>query len=164
MTINKVLKYEDEYLRAILSNTKTIAMVGLSPDENRPSNFAAKYLKMKGYKIIPVNPVTNKKYILKEKVVASLLDLNFIPDMVDIFIKNDKLLSLVNDALLVKTKTIWLQIGVINLIAEKKAKAAKINFVMDRCPKIEYARLNGELGWGGINSGIISNKKIRLLR
>ena len=164
MTINKVLKYEDEYLRAILSNTKTIAMVGLSPDENRPSNFAAKYLKMKGYKIIPVNPVTNKKYILKEKVVASLLDLNFIPDMVDIFIKNDKLLPLVNDALLIKTKTIWLQIGVINLIAEKKAKAAKINFVMDRCPKIEYARLNGELGWGGINSGIISNKKIRLLR
>ncbi len=164
MTFNKVLKYEDEYLRAILSNTKTIAMVGLSPDENRPSNFAAKYLKMKGYKIIPVNPVTNKKYILKEKVVASLLDLNFIPDMVDIFIKNDKLLPLVNDALLIKTKTIWLQIGVINLIAEKKAKAAKINFVMDRCPKIEYARLNGELGWGGINSGIISNKKIRLLR
>ena len=146
------------------SNTKTIAMVGLSPDENGPSNFAAKYLKMKGYKIIPVNPVTNKKYILKEKVVASLLDLNFIPDMVDIFIKNDKLLSLVNDALLIKTKTIWLQIGVINLIAEKKAKAAKINFVMDRCPKIEYARLNGELGWGGINSGIISNKKLRLLR
>ena len=164
MTFNKVLKYEDEYLRAILSNTKTIAMVGLSPDENRPSNFAAKYLKMKGYKIIPVNPVTNKKYILKEKVVASLLDLNFIPDMVDIFIKNDKLLPLVNDALLIKTKTIWLQIGVINLIAEKKAKAAKINFVMDRCPKIEYARLNGELGWGGINSGIISNKKLRLLR
>ena len=111
MTFNKVLKYEDEYLRAILSNTKTIAMVGLSPDENRPSNFAAKYLKMKGYKIIPVNPVTNKKYILKEKVVASLLDLNFIPDMVDIFIKNDKLLPLVNDALLIKTKLSGYRLG-----------------------------------------------------
>ena len=163
MRFNKNLEYKDDYLRKILSTTKTIAMVGLSPDENRPSNFAAKYLKMKGYKIIPINPVTSKKYILKEKVIASLLDLNFVPDMVDIFIKNEKILPIVNEALSIKPKTIWLQIGVVNLNAAKKVKAAKINFVMDRCPKIEYARLNGELGWGGINSGIISSKKIQLI-
>ena len=88
---SKTIEYEDEYLRNILSNTKTIAMIGLSPDENRPSNFAAKYLQMKGYRVIPINPVTKRKYILKEKVYSSLFDLNFKPDMVDIFIKNEKL-------------------------------------------------------------------------
>ena len=162
MLINKKLKYQDDYIRNILSNTKTIAMIGLSPNENRPSNFAAKYLQMKGYKIIPVNPVTKRKYILKEKVYSSLLDLKFKPDMIDIFINNEKLLPIVNDALIIKPRTIWLQIGVINKTAERKAKKAKIKFVMDRCPKIEYARLSGELGWGGINSGIISSKKINL--
>ena len=82
--------------------------------------------------------------------------------MIDIFINNEKLLPILNDALVIKPRTIWLQIGVINKAAERKAKKAKINFVMDRCPKIEYARLSGELGWGGINSGIISSKKINL--
>ena len=162
MPRQKILEYEDEYLRNILSTTKTIAMIGLSPNENRPSNFAAKYLQMKGYKIIPVNPVTKRKYILKEKVYSSLFDLNSKPDMVDIFIKNEKLLPIINDALTIRPKTIWLQIGVISKTAEKKAKNANIKFVMDRCPKIEYARLSGELGWGGINSGIISSKKINL--
>ena len=162
MLINKKLEYQDDYIRNILSNTKTIAMIGLSPNENRPSNFAAKYLQMKGYKIIPINPVTTRKYILKEKVYSSLLDLKFKPDMIDIFINNEKLLPIVNDALVIKPRTIWLQIGVINKTAERKVKKAKIKFVMDRCPKIEYARLSGELGWGGINSGIISSRKINL--
>ena len=162
MLINKKQKYQDDYIRNILSNTKTIAMIGLSPNENRPSNFAAKYLQMKGYKIIPINPVTKRKYILKEKVYSSLLDLKFKPDMIDIFINNEKLLPILNDALVIKPRTIWLQIGVINKTAERKVKKAKIKFVMDRCPKIEYARLSGELGWGGINSGIISSKKINL--
>ena len=162
MPRQKILEYEDEYLRNILSTTKTIAMIGLSPNENRPSNFAAKYLQMKGYKIIPVNPVTKRKYILKEKVYSSLFDLNSKPDMVDIFIKNEKLLPIINDALIIRPKTIWLQIGVISITGKKKARSANIKFVMNRCPKIEYARLSGELGWGGINSGIISSKKINL--
>ena len=162
MSVHKKLEYEDEYLRDILSSTKTIAMIGLSPDENRPSNFAAKYLQKKGYKVIPINPVTKRKYILKEKVYASLFDLNSKPDMVDIFIKNEKLLPIINDALTIRPKTIWLQIGVTSKTAEKKVKYANIKFVMDRCPKIEYARLSGELGWAGINSGIISSKKINL--
>ena len=163
MPPKNALKYEDDFLRDILSTTKTIAMIGLSPDDNRPSNFAAKYLQMKGYKIIPINPITKRKYILKEKVYSSLLDLNFKPDMVDIFIKSQKLLPIIKDALHIKPRTIWLQIGVINKTAERKAKNANIKFVMDRCPKIEYARLSGELGWGGINSGIISSKKLRLM-
>ena len=157
------LKYKDEYLRNILSTTKTIAMVGLSPEENRPSNFAAKYLQTKGYKIIPINPITTRKFILKEKVYPSLHYLNFKPDMVDIFIKSQKILPIINDAISVKPKTIWLQIGVINKTAETRVKNANIKFVMDRCPKIEYARLSGELGWSGINSGIISSKKLRII-
>ena len=121
------LKYKDEYLRNILSTTKTIAMVGLSPEENRPSNFAAKYLQTKGYKIIPINPITNRKYILKEKVYSSLHNLNFKPDMIDIFVKSKKILPIINDAISVKPKTIWLQIGVINKTAETKGKNANIN-------------------------------------
>ena len=155
--------YQDEYIKNILSDTKTIAMIGLSADENRPSNFAAKYLQTKGYKVIPINPVTKKKFILREKVYPSLSDLDFVPDMVDIFMKSEKVLPIVEDALSIKPKTIWLQLGIINKSAEKKVKKANIKFVMNRCPKIEYARLIGELGWGGINSGIITSKKIRLI-
>ena len=163
MSPSKILKFEDEYLRNILSTTKTIAIIGLSPDENRPSNFAAKYLQMRGYKIIPINPITKARYILKERVYSNLLDLKFKPDMVDIFIKSKHILPIINDAIKVRPKTIWLQIGIINKTAERKVKNAKIKFVMNRCPKIEYARLSGELGWGGINSGIISSKKLRLM-
>ncbi|PPR25211.1 MAG: hypothetical protein CFH34_01539 [Alphaproteobacteria bacterium MarineAlpha9_Bin4] len=157
-------EYQDDYIKSILFNTKTIAMVGLSDDEKRPSNFAAKYLQTKGYKIIPVNPITKKKIILKEKVYSSLADLEFVPDMVDIFIKSEKVLNIVNAALKIRPKTIWLQLGVVSKSAEEKVQKANINFVMDRCPKIEYARLAGELGWGGINTGIITSKKIKLIR
>ena len=163
MLQNSKINYEDEYLINILSSTRTIAMVGLSPDENRPSNFAAKYLQNKGYRIIPINPITKRKYILKEKVYSSLRDLNFKPDMIDIFIKSNNILPIIDDALTIKPKTIWLQIGVINKTAETRVKSANIRFVMDRCPKIEYARLSGELGWGGINSGIISSKRLRII-
>ena len=163
MSIQNKPQYADEYIENILSSTKTIAMIGLSADESRPSNFAAKYLKARGYKVIPINPFTKNKFILKEKVYSSLFDLDFVPDMVDIFMKSEKVLPVVENAIAIKPKTIWLQLGVINKSAEKKVKKTKINFVMNRCPKIEYARLIGELGWGGINSGIITSKKIRLI-
>tara|TARA_B100000161_G_C33472047_1_gene378462 strand:+ start:93 stop:563 length:471 start_codon:yes stop_codon:yes gene_type:complete len=155
--------YSNSYIRNILANTKTIAIVGLSSEENRPSNFAARYLQTKGYKIIPINPITNKKFILKERVYASLEDLESVPDMIDFFVSSKKVLPIVKLAVKIKPKTIWLQLGVIDKEAEKIVKKANLNFVMDRCPKIEYARLMGELSWGGINTGIISSKKVNFL-
>ena len=155
--------YSNSYIRNILANTKTIAIVGLSSEENRPSNFAARYLQNKGYKIIPINPITNKKFILKERVYASLEDLESVPDMIDFFVSSKKVLPIVKLAVKIKPKTIWLQLGVIDKEAEKIVKKANLNFVMDRCPKIEYARLMGELSWGGINTGIISSKKVNFL-
>ena len=155
--------YSNSYIRNILANTKTIAIVGLSSEENRPSNFAARYLQTKGYKIIPVNPITNKKFILKERVYASLEDLESVPDMIDFFVSSKKVLPIVKLAVKIKPKTIWLQLGVIDKEAERIVKKANLNFVMDRCPKIEYARLMGELSWGGINTGIISSKKVNFL-
>ena len=152
--------YSNSYIRNILANTKTIAIVGLSSEENRPSNFAARYLQTKGYKIIPINPITNKKFILKERVYASLEDLESVPDMIDFFVSSKKVLPIVKLAVKIKPKTIWLQLGVIDKEAERIVKKANLNFVMDRCPKIEYARLMGELSWGGINTGIISSKKV----
>ena len=114
--------------------------------------------KREAIRLFPLIQKQNKKF-LKKKVYSSILDLNFIPDMVDIFIRSEKVLPVVEDALKVKPKTIWLQLGVYSKEAEKKVKT-NINFVMDRCPKIEYARLNGELSWGGINTEIITSKKM----
>ena len=151
--------YDDIFIKNILSNTNTIAIVGLSDKENRPSYFAAKYLKNKGFKILPINPITKKKTILGERVFKSLKALSFVPDMVDLFVKQEKIENFVNEALEIKTKTIWLQLGLIDKKGEKKAKESGINFIMNRCPKIEFASLSGELGWAGINSDVISNKR-----
>jgi len=160
--IKKKIFYEDSFLKEILANTSTIAMVGLSDKENRPSFFAAKYLQNKGYKIIPVNPITKKKKILGEKVYKCLDDLNENPDMIDLFVNQNNIKNFVKDAFSISTKTIWLQLGLFDLEGEKRAKKKGINFIMNRCPKIEFARLSGELGWAGINSNVISNKKIVL--
>ena len=163
MSFSNNISYDDDYIKKILFNTNSIAIVGLSDKENRPSNFAAKYLKNKGFKIIPINPVTNKKTILGEKVYKSVSELKFIPDMVDLFVKKERILSFVKQAIKIKTKTIWLQLGLIDKESEKIAHNANINFVMNRCPKIEYAKFSGELGWAGINSNVISNKRTLLL-
>ena len=146
----------------ILKNTISIAIVGLSEKENRPSYFAAKYLQNKGYKIIPVNPITKRRTILKEKVFKYLADLEQTPDMVDLFVKQDKVRVLVEESLKIYPKTIWLQLGLTDFAGEKKAKEIGVNFIMNKCPKIEYARFSGELGWAGINSNVISNQKILL--
>ncbi len=159
MSVENNINYDDNYIKEILFNTKSIAIVGLSDKENRPSNFAAKYLKNRGFKIFPINPVTNKKYILNEKVYKNLSELEFIPDMVDLFVKKEKILKFVKEAIKIRTKTIWLQLGLIDKKSEKMANIANINFIMNRCPKIEYAKFSGELGWAGINSNIISNKR-----
>ncbi len=162
------LFYEDQFIKEILKGVKTVAMVGCSPKWNRPSNFAMKYLQGKGYRVIPVNPIAAGQSIWGEKVYASLEE---IPDgfqMVDIFRSSAAAGPITDDAIkLAKEKgvtTIWMQLGVRNDDAEKKAIKAGLKVVMDRCPKIEYGRLYGELGWSGVNSGIISSKRPEVTR
>ena len=121
MSLKNNIHYDDSYIKEILFTTKSIAIVGLSDKENRPSNFAAKYLKNRGYKIIPVNPITSKKTILGEKVYKTISELDFIPDMVDLFVKKERILAFVQEAIKIKTKTIWLQLGLIDKKSEKIA-------------------------------------------
>lgn len=157
--------YSDAMLRGVLDRCKTVAVVGVSPNETRPSFFVARYLKLKGYRIIPVNPVHAGKTLLGETVRASLAD---IPEddgevhMVDIFRRSDQVGPIVDEALAHLghrgLKAIWMQIGVQDPDAAAKAEAAGLDVVMNRCPKIEYQRLFGELRWGGFNTGVISSK------
>jgi len=123
----------------------------------------AKYLLDRGFKVFPVNPRESGKKILNQKVYSSVSEINENIDMVDIFRKSADVDLIIDDVIKTKPSTIWLQIGVINFNAEKLAKDHKINMVMNRCPKIEYGRLSGELGWAGINSGVFHNKR-RVIR
>jgi uncharacterized protein len=151
--------YTDEYLKGILDRVKTIAMVGASPNWNRPSYFAMKYLQSKGFRVIPVNPRAAGETILGETCRAGLDDVPEPVDMVDVF-RNAKEAGLLTDAAIARgAKVVWMQIGVRNDEAARKAEAAGLQVVMNRCPKIEYSRLYGELSWGGFNSGIISSKR-----
>lgn len=158
--------YDDDLLKGILKNCRTIAMVGASPKWVRPSNFAMKYLQGKGYKVIPVNPGQAGKEILGETVYANLADIPGTIDMVDIFRSSQAAGDIMDETIeLAADKSIsvvWMQLGVINDDAAKRGEEAGLKVIMDRCPKIEYARLFGELGWGGINTGIISSKRPRL--
>ena len=163
MLKNEDIVYEDYYIRSILDNTKTIAMIGLSSSWQRPSYFVAKYLLDRGYKVFPVNPREAGKTILNQKVYSSISEINESIDMIDIFRKSSDVDLIIDDVIKAKPSTIWLQIGIINFSAEKLAKKNKINMVMHRCPKIEYGRLSGELGWAGINSGVFHNKR-RIIR
>ena len=160
------MNYTDENIRNILKNVKTIAMVGASPNWVRPSSFAMKYLLGKGYRVIPVNPGHAGKEILGQTVYASLSDIPGNIDMVDIFRNSDAAGAIMDEAIdLAETKgisVVWMQLGIVNEDAAKRGEAAGLNVIMDRCPKIEYARLFGELGWGGINTGIISSKRPKL--
>ena len=155
--------YEDHYIRSILDKTKAIAMIGLSSSWQRPSYFVAKYLLDRGFKVFPVNPREAGKTILSQKVYSSVSEINENIDMVDIFRKSTDVDLIIDDVIKTKPSTIWLQIGVINFNAKKLAKKNKINIVMNKCPKIEYGRLSGELGWAGINSGVFLNKR-RVIR
>lgn len=153
--------YTDGYLRGILREVKTIAMVGASANWNRPSFFAMKYLQHKGYRVIPVNPAAAGQTVLGEKVYASLKDIPDKIDMVDIFRNSAAAGPIVDDAIAIGAPIVWMQLGVRNDEAAAKAEAAGRRVVMNRCPKIEYGRLHGELSWGGINSGIISSKRMK---
>lgn len=144
-------------LRRVLRESRTIAVVGLSADWFRPSYFAAKYMQEHGYRIIPVNP----KYaeILGEKCYPDLASIPDPVDMVDVFRKSADALPIAEQAIAIGAKSLWLQIGVINEEAKQKAEAAGLTVVMDRCVKIEYARLFGGLGWFGVNTKVISSRR-----
>ncbi len=144
-------------LRRILAETHTIAVVGLSADWFRPSFFAAKYMQEHGYRIIPVNP----KYpeILGEKAYRSLADIPEKVDMVDCFRKTDDILPIAHEAIAIGARVLWQQLGVINHEAEALVCAAGMESVMDRCVKIEHARLMGGLNWAGVNTKVISAKR-----
>ncbi len=152
-------RYDDLYLRRILREVKTIAMVGVSANWNRPSFFAMKYLQSRGYKVYPVNPVSVGQEILGEKVYASLAELPVTVDMVDIFRNSEAAGAISDEAVKHGAKVVWMQLGVVNMAAAQRAEAAGLKVVMNRCPKIEHSRLSGSIEWHGIASGVISSRK-----
>ncbi|MBV9558310.1 MAG: CoA-binding protein [Pseudolabrys sp.] len=157
-------QYDDNYIRGILNTVKTIAMVGVSPKDNRPSYFAFKYLLERGYKMIPVNPGQAGKELLGQKVYAKLADIPQPVDTVDIFRASEHALPIVKEALEMKPKptVIWMQLTVRNDAAAKLAEDNGMKVVMNRCPKIEYGRLSSEISWMGVNSRILSSKRAKV--
>lgn len=155
--------YSDSYITGILAEAKTIAMVGASAGANRPSFFAMKYLLGKGYKVVPVNPTLAGQRIQGQEVFASLADLTPPIDIVDIFRNSAAALEIVRAAIRLKDQlginVIWMQLGVRNERAAAEAEAADLKVVMNRCPKIEYGRLSGEIGWAGVNPGTLSSRR-----
>jgi uncharacterized protein len=153
--------YSDSYIRGILNTVKTIAMVGASEKENRPSYFAFKYLLERGYTMIPVNPGHAGEQMLGQPIYARLTDIPVPIDMVDIFRASQYALPIVQEALTLtpRPQVIWMQLGVRNDEAAALAEANGMKVVMNRCPKIEYGRLSSEIAWMGVNTRTISSKK-----
>ena len=156
--------YPDSYIRGILNTVKTIAMVGISPKDNRPSYFAFKYLMERGYRMIPVNPGQAGHDILGQKVYAKLADIPEPVDMVDIFRAPQYAPGIVKEALALKPRpgVIWMQLGVRSDEAAKLAEENGLKVVMNRCPKIEYGRLSSEIAWMGVNTRTLSSQKAKL--
>ncbi|MBV9426528.1 MAG: CoA-binding protein [Bradyrhizobiaceae bacterium] len=156
--------YPDTYIRGILNTVKTIAMVGISPKDNRPSYFAFKYLLDRGYNMIPVNPGQAGHEILGRKVYARLGDIPEPIDMVDVFRAAQYAPQIVAEALALKPRpqVIWMQLGVRNDEAAATAEAGGLKVVMNRCPKIEYGRLSSEISWMGVNSRTLTAKRANI--
>ena len=144
-------------LRRILRQARTIAVVGLSAEWHRPSYFAAKYMQHHGYRIVPVNPRYDA--VLGERCWPSLRDVPVPVDIVDVFRRTEDVLPIAHDAVAIGAKCLWQQIGVVNQAAYDQALAAGLDAVMDRCVKIEHARLFGGLHWAGVNTGMVSAKR-----
>jgi hypothetical protein len=163
--MNHDLPYADAYIRGILNTTKTIAMVGVSPKENRPSYFAFKYLLERGYKMIPVNPGQAGKDLLGQRIYGKLADIPEPIDMIDIFRASPYAMGIVQEALTLdpKPKVIWMQLTVRDDAAAKLAEDNGIQVVMNRCPKIEYGRLSSEISWIGVNSRTLSSKRAKVM-
>jgi len=156
------LDYSDTWMKEVLGEMRTIAMVGASANWNRPSYFAMKYLQAKGYRVVPINPGSAGQIILGEHTYKDLAEMHaagITVDMVDVFQRSDKVGPIADDAIKIGAKVLWMQLGVHNAEAAATAEAAGLKVVMDRCPKIEFSRLFGELGWHGFNSGVISSKR-----
>jgi len=153
--------YDNSYIAGILNSVKTIAVVGASANDVRPSFFVMKYLLSKDFSVIPVNPGQAGREILGRTVYARLADIPEPVDMVDIFRAAEAVPGIVDEVLAMKPlpKVVWMQLGVRHDEAAARAEAAGIAVVMNRCPKIEYGRLSGEIGWNGVNSGVVSSRK-----
>ena len=153
--------YDNAYIADILNSVKTVAMVGASANEVRPSFFVMKYLLGKGFSVVPVNPGHAGREILGQTTYARLADIPEPIDMVDIFRAPEAVPGIVDEVLALDPlpKVVWMQLGVRHDAAAAKAEAAGIEVVMNRCPKIEYGRLSGEIGWNGVNSGVLSSKR-----
>jgi len=156
--------YDDAYIRGILNTVKTIAMVGVSNKESRPSYFAFKYLLERGYRMIPVNPGLAGGELLGQKVYARLGDIHEPVDMVDIFRASPYAVGIVEEALELqpRPRVVWMQLGIRNDQAAALAEANGLKVVMNRCPKIEYGRLSSEISWMGVNSRTLTSKKAQM--
>ena len=154
------MQYSDDFLKTILRRARRIAVVGVSMNPVRPSYYVARYLSLKGYQVVPVNPGHAGEQLFGTTVVGSLADIEGPVDMVDVFRRPEHVPPIVDQALALfpQLQTIWLQIGVVHEGAAATAQARGVDVVMDRCPKIEYQRLFGELRMGGFATGIISAK------
>ena len=157
--------YDDGYIRGILNTVKSIAMVGASAKDNRPSYFAFKYLLERGYNMIPINPGLAGKELLGKTIYGRLSEVPEAVDMVDVFRAASYAVPIVQQALALnpKPRVIWMQLGIRNDEAAALAEANGMKVVMNRCPKIEYGRLSSEIGWMGINSRTLSSKRARVL-
>ncbi|GAB4238738.1 MAG: CoA-binding protein [Methyloligellaceae bacterium] len=151
--------YSDSYIRGILTRYRTFAMVGASANSVRPSYFAMKYLLDKGYTVIPVNPGHAGGEILGQRVYGALHDIPVPVEVVDIFRNSEAALGITRDAIAIGAKVVWMQLGVRNDEAARLAEEAGLEVVMNRCPKIEYGRLSGEIGWAGVNSRTLSSSR-----
>ncbi|WP_315919612.1 CoA-binding protein [Mesorhizobium sp. SP-1A] len=153
--------YDNAYIADILNTVRTIAVVGASANDVRPSYFVMKYLLAKGYSVFPINPGQAGKEILGRMTYARLADVPEPIDMVDVFRASAAVPGIVDEALALDPppKVVWMQLTVRHDEAAAKAEAAGIKVVMNRCPKIEYGRLSGEIGWNGVNSGVLSSRK-----
>jgi predicted CoA-binding protein len=156
------MRDENDTLRRLLLETRTIAVVGLSAEWHRPSHFAAKYLQGKGYRIVPVNPryAREGQPVLGERCYASLAEIPHPVDMVDVFRRTEDVLPIAEQALALGAKCLWQQLGVTNAEADAMFRAAGRDSVMDRCVKIEHGRLFGGLHWVGVNTGVISSRRM----
>ena len=156
--------YDDTYIRGILNTVKTIAMVGVSAKDSRPSYFAFKYLLERGYRMIPVNPGLADKDLLGQKAYARLADIPEPVDMVDIFRASAFVLPIVEEALKMqpRPRVVWMQLGIRNDAAAALAEQNGIKVVMNRCPKIEYGRLSSEISWMGVNSRTLTSKRAQI--
>ena len=148
-------------LRRILHDYRRVAMVGLSADWYRPSNFAAKYLLDRDFEVIPVNPKYDE--ILGQKCYPDLASIPTPVDIVDLFQRPDRVPPFVDQAIEIEARVVWMQLGIVNEEAAQKARDAGLEVVMDRCMKIEYARLYGGLNWLGVNTGVISAQRPRYI-